>query len=232
MTFIPFMSFMSPFSRRIPADVSRWPLVEIFGVGRESPRVSERIDHLSEAIAPEHVGEGRSHGAAGFHGAIERRIHIGHIEEHDTGREPRGLRRLVDTGLAGHGLHLVCQHEDRVSNFDLGVRNLAVRTRHPHALSGAERLLVELNRLRGIVKDQVRGNRVISVRNGLDLLGGFAGEVFLAILAVAFAFFSGLPFFAIVTSNDSTISPTLESNRGASGGAPCSNASASCFCCR
>jgi hypothetical protein len=60
----------------------------------------------------------------------------------------------------------VSEHDRRIADSDLGVSDLAAGSRHAHQLDGAESFFVELDRASGIVDDEVRGHRVVTVGNG------------------------------------------------------------------
>src|SRR5439155_26699502 len=81
--------------------------------------------------------------------------------------------RVLAARLGGDGelRAFVGEHDRRVADADLGVHHLAVGAGHAEQLGRAERLLVEVQRLRGTVDDEVRGDGVIPVGDRLDWHG-------------------------------------------------------------
>src|SRR5882672_10630866 len=73
----------------------------------------------------------------------------------------------ASVALAHAGI-FVRQHDARITDLQLCVTNLAVRTIHPHDYSRAEDILVILNRFRSTLDDQGRSDRIVSLRNVVD----------------------------------------------------------------
>src|SRR5262249_27765737 len=98
---------------------------DILDVGRERPRVAERLQQFAEAIAPEHVGWRHLRFRSGRHGLFEDRVHIFHIEE-NAGR--RATDRFWGLGTAAW--HLIGKHELRVPDLKFGMADLSIRSVH------------------------------------------------------------------------------------------------------
>ncbi len=70
--------------------------------------------------------------------------------------------------LRAHLRRFVGEHDRRIADLDFGMPDLAARSGHAQELDGAERFFVELERARGVVEDEVRGDGVITRGNGFD----------------------------------------------------------------
>src|SRR5215211_3192435 len=60
------------------------------------------------------------------------------------------------------------QHQLRIADLQLGVPDPAVGPGHAQHLLGAERLLVEVDRARGVVDGEIRREAVVALRNRID----------------------------------------------------------------
>jgi hypothetical protein len=76
-----------------------------------------------------------------------------------------------------HLRRFVGEHHVGVADLDLGVADLPSGRRHAQHFDGAERLLVELERARGIVEDEIGSDAVITLGNGLDGHDSLLGKV-------------------------------------------------------
>src|SRR5262245_5953302 len=130
--------------------------------GRDCPAVAGRIDERAATIAPELVRHrahrARWHLTTGLHGAIEQRVGIVNVD-------PKRDRRTTQSFGSFRAHHRVVGHEARIANPQLCVQDLSVRSDSAAEFLGAESLLVPLDRLRGIVENQLRRDRMKSFRD-------------------------------------------------------------------
>jgi hypothetical protein len=63
---------------------------------------------------------------------------------------------------------LVGEHHVRIADPDLGVADFPAGRGHAQHFDGAESLLVELERARGVVEHEIGSDAVITLGNGLD----------------------------------------------------------------
>ena len=136
---------------------------QIFLVRRDRPGISVRVGDVSAPIAPELVPH-RSHRAglrlcACRHGAVEERVGIGDVEPERRRRATEGL-----WSFAVH--HRVVDHDARIADAKFRMHDLAVRADSARAFFRAKRLLVPVDRLRGVVQSELRGDRVITLGDG------------------------------------------------------------------
>src|SRR4029079_15455183 len=108
---------------------------EIFLPRGDIPLIPERVDQAAAAIAPELIGHlahrsGRPVRAR-IDGAREQRIAVGAINPERDRRAAEHLRALALP-------HHVIEHEPRAADLQLGVHDLAVRSKRARFLLGAE----------------------------------------------------------------------------------------------
>src|SRR5262249_8436250 len=126
--------------------------------------MTERVLDRAHPVAVELVLDGLEELGSLGDGGLHRRVHVADVEHDAHGRAAECSRRPRP-----HFRGLVGQHDHRVADIDLGVSGLAVGPRHAHLLGRAEDALVEVERARGAVDDQVRRDVVIALRNYFDL---------------------------------------------------------------
>jgi hypothetical protein len=91
-------------------------------------------------------------------------VHILYIHVNRDRGSADGLR-----SAAIHFRKLIDEKEPRVPDFEFSVHErFAIRPRHTADFFGAKGLFVEFNGLIGALHDQVRGQRVIAIRNRFD----------------------------------------------------------------
>ena len=137
----------------------------------ERPHVAERIDERARAVAVELVG----HRPLLFRTRRERLrenpVDVGHVDHEADRRAAARLRTVVGIGLVG-------EHHGRIADLHFGVRDLAVGAREAEQFLRVERLLVERDRFRGAVDDEVGRDGVVTGGNrcnghcSLLLVGG------------------------------------------------------------
>src|SRR5512134_569398 len=136
---------------------------DVFPVRGEVPRVPERVLDGSGPVAPEHVLHGPFHGRAGIHGFPERLVDVPDVEVDPRGRAAERLRRP-----AIHPGHFVAEEEPGIPDPEFRVHHgLSVQTVHPSEFLGTECPAVEVDGAIGSPHRQVRGDRVIPLRNRL-----------------------------------------------------------------
>jgi hypothetical protein len=124
--------------------------------------VAERVGDRPEAIAPELIGDLHRERRT----RVDRLLHDG-VDVLDVHEDARA-RAAQLLGRPGRRLRRrVGEHDHRVSDAELGVADPVVRRIHAHALLGAERTLVVLDRLRRVVDGEIRREGVVPVRNRL-----------------------------------------------------------------
>ena len=109
----------------------------------------------------------------------------------------------------------VAQHDDRVADLDLRVRDAAVRPGHAESLLRAERLLVELDRLGGLATHEVRRHGVVP--GGIGATFFFAagrGTAFFVVFVFFVDFVLFPDFFAMERSFQQDRSSILTSAEG------------------
>src|SRR5439155_396783 len=140
---------------------------DILPVRRDGPVLAERILAGAAAIPVQLVGERPPHLAPGLHGPVEQRVAVRDVEAEaarDAAQRARALRDRVRV------VHRVGEHPDRTADLDLRVAHLAVGHRHAEHLLGAERLLVERDRVARALHADVRDDRRVPRRNRLHLI--------------------------------------------------------------
>src|SRR6266481_1975581 len=122
--------------------------------------MAEGIGQRSAAVAVELVLQRAQLLAARRQRAFPDLVHVLAVDHQ--------MHRRRSLGGTGSVLRrLVGEHEDRVSDAHLGMADPSTRRRHPEQLLGAERPLVEVERFRRAVDDQVGRKGVISIGNRL-----------------------------------------------------------------
>src|SRR5436190_4950970 len=138
---------------------------QILLVRGDVPDVAERILERAGAIAVELVlhrpDDLRAGGARARNSGVDV-LHV-HVDRHR-----RSAARLRAEEI--HRGEFIREHDARTADPDLGVADRPARAGHAHDLLRAERLLVELDRVRGAADAEVRRDRVIAGWNRLDLL--------------------------------------------------------------
>src|SRR5215218_6949428 len=124
---------------------------------------SEVIGAAAAAVAPEPVVHAHRRGCAGVDRLLEDGVDILDVEEDRDGSSADLLRR-PRIGLRER----IREHQDRVADPDLGVRDLPVGPEHARELGRAERALVELDRLRPVVDGERRRQGVVALWNRLN----------------------------------------------------------------
>ena len=136
-------------------------------MGGEGPEMAEGVLHRAVAVAPEHVLRGHGDGGAGFGCLLDGLVAVLGVDMHSDGRR---AERFGMAGLAAAPLgEVVGDHDDGVTDFDLGVHEFARAVGRVHAadLLGSEGLLVEIDCLGGAVDAKVGGDGVEAVGDGL-----------------------------------------------------------------
>jgi hypothetical protein len=132
--------------------------------------VAERIFDGAAAVAVELVGQGSADLTPRRHRALEAAVDVLQVDVEAERRPAQCLGGAGDS--VGHLGHLVGQHQAGIADLQLGVTQPPIGHVHPVDLLGAERLLVELDRCRAPLHDNVRGDRVVTGRNCLHLRHG------------------------------------------------------------
>src|SRR5215216_1478093 len=122
---------------------------------RQRPLVSEGIDDLAVAVAPEHVLERLEHFCPRIHGTLPQRVDVVAVEaERDVDAVHRQRRHDA------HLRELVGDHDRRVAETQLDLHELAVGDGYAPAFLGAQRLDVPARGAIGVAADEVRRDRV------------------------------------------------------------------------
>src|SRR5262245_55693536 len=120
----------------------------------DGPDVPERILESPGAITIELVGQRSDFFGAGLERAIEDIVHILDIEQDADARSAERLRTVMT-----HLGRLIGQHDDGITDFDLGMPDFAAGPFHAEELSGVKRPLVEVDGLSSVLDDEVRSYR-------------------------------------------------------------------------
>src|SRR5258706_627670 len=134
---------------------------QILDAGRDRPLVAERVPQDAVVVAPELVGDRHDLLGAGGDRLLEDLVAVGGVVVDRGRRAAERGRRLA----AVRRRHLVVQEEQRVADLERRVHDLAVGSGEPVQLGGAEGLLVEVDRQRGVLADQMDGEGVLSFGN-------------------------------------------------------------------
>src|SRR5688500_17073151 len=138
------------------------PLFE-FGLGQlllargDPPGVARGIGDDAAAVAPELIVDWHLHRGARVDGALERGIAILHVNPESRRRSAELPRTLAH--------HHVVGVEVRITDAELGMHDLAVGSGAAVDLHGAERLLVPVDRLCGVVERQLRSDGMQTLWN-------------------------------------------------------------------
>src|SRR6478672_6309739 len=137
----------------------------VFHVRAQRPLVAEGIANGAHAVAPELVGHRLLHRRTGGHRAREGRVAVRPVDD-----EARGAAAALVRPEVAHVGPFVREHEDGVADARLGVADPlgAVGPRHRQAveLPCAEGVRIERQRPRGVLHDQVGGDRVVTLGHG------------------------------------------------------------------
>src|SRR5258706_219007 len=158
---------MSPLPPRgYPNAGTTWPSPrDVFRVGGDVPDMAIRVLDRAGAVAVELVFQRPRELGTCRHRLLHRVVHVLHVEMEVDRGAAAGLRREER-----HAGHFIRQHDVRIADLDLGMAELALRSRDAQQLLRAERTLVEVDRLRRAADAQVRGDGVVSLRDRQDLL--------------------------------------------------------------
>src|SRR5512143_132994 len=133
------------------------------------PLVPIRVLQASGPVAPEHVLQWVFYGSARGHRLAERLVHVPDVEVDPDWRSTERLRRA-----AIHPGDLVAKEKSGVADLELRVNDgLSIRAVHPGKLLRAESPAVEIDGAIGAPYRQIRGYRVIPLRNRLHGQGEF-----------------------------------------------------------
>ena len=127
------------------------------------PPVSERIGDMSDAIAVELIGRRRHEPRTGGDGALHPSIRIVDLEVHRHRRSAERFRTRESVLR-----RLLGQHEDRVADLELRVRDAPVPL-EAHQLARAERARVEVDGRRRVLDAKARRRRLPSCHCPLTL---------------------------------------------------------------
>src|SRR5260221_5895084 len=141
----------------------------IFLVRRDAPVMSEGVPQKTRTVSIELVFDRSLDFRSLRDRFFENFVAIWniHIQTH---------RRRTD-GLCARMAHLqvfVRQHDARVADLQLGMADLAVGTIRAYAYGRAENVLVEFDRFRGTLDDEVRRNVVVSLGNVVGFAHNFS----------------------------------------------------------
>ena len=125
--------------------------------------MAERIGEAAGAVAVEFVFEGMEHPCPGRNGFVEDGINVWNINVNHDRRATDGLR-----AESAHGCNFVGQHDGRAIDGDFGVADGAIWARESKAFNGIEDIFIEFDSLSGAFYKEVRGYRMITVRNRFE----------------------------------------------------------------
>src|SRR3954453_24013547 len=131
----------------------------------DGPYMTKWILQCTHAVAVELVGQRLQRLRTRSNRLVEDFVCVLHVQQHAHW----SVSRRFWTPVAHLGM-FIRHHDRRITDLDLGMADPAVRGRHSHHLCCSEGLLVEIDRLRGAVNDQVRSYCVVSLRNRLDFV--------------------------------------------------------------
>jgi peptide/nickel transport system substrate-binding protein/oligopeptide transport system substrate-binding protein len=138
---------------------------QVLRVRADGPRVAEGVREGPHPVAVELVGDRPANRGALVQRPVHHGVHVLGVEEHAHGVSLPALR--------SHGAHLgvlVGEHEESLADPDLRVHDLPAGALHAHADRRAERLLVEVDRPRRSVDDQVGDHALVARRDRLHRL--------------------------------------------------------------
>src|SRR5438552_6356369 len=122
--------------------------------------MAERIFECARSIAIKLILHFLQHSASGLDESSRDRIDVVDIQHH-AHRSPAARLR---TEIPSFGM-LIGEHDHGITDHDLGMAEPTVSHWHAEFLSRAENLLVELDRIRRTLDDEIRSHRVVAVRN-------------------------------------------------------------------
>ncbi len=130
-------------------------VADLFDRLAERPVMTERVRDNAVAVTPELVVERHDHAGAGFERTGELLVDVGHREMNGDRGSTQGHRgsRLP----AGHLREVIGEHHREAVDAYSGVHQLAVGAGYSADLDRAKSLDVEVDRRRGVVDDEMRG---------------------------------------------------------------------------
>src|SRR5580692_44704 len=146
-----------------PTDLSRPPhhllLGEVLDMRGHIPAMPVRIFELPRTIPIDLIFDHSQRLGSALNRPLERAIGVLDVDMNRHGSASDRLRAF-DT----HRRVLVGEHDHSLTNLQLGVTQLAVRSVQAHALASSKHALVELDRLAGAVDDQIGHHLRVVVR--------------------------------------------------------------------
>src|SRR3954471_16782708 len=133
-------------------------------MGSQSPMMTEGISKSSITIAPEHICDGHGRLTSGIDGTLKCAVDVRHIKMQSTASTAEGLRCFAQA----HVWKFVGDKDDRVADFEFGMHDFAIGTRHAHQFFGAQSFLVKLDCFGSTADNEAWSHCVESLGNGLS----------------------------------------------------------------